>query len=71
MIISRKRFEKEVRERVEQELHRFYEHRDREDREREHIRQIRELENRLIKVEKACGIDHPSHNTLEAVRACY
>lgn len=71
MIISRKRFEAEVQKRVEEEIKKFLEHQWREDREREYCRQQRELENRLIAVEKACGIDHPSHNTLEAVRAGY
>ena len=71
MIISRKRFNEEVEKRVSEEMKKFEEWHWREDREREHLRQMRELENRLIALEKACGIDHPSHHTLEAVRPGY
>ena len=71
MIISKKRFNEEVEKRVCEERNRWEEWRWREEQERSsHIR-MRDLENRLITVEKACGIDHPSHNTLEAVRAGY
>ena len=69
MIISKKRFEEEVEKRVSEELKRFDEMRWREDRDRELYRNMRDLEIRLIRVEKTCGIDHPSHNTYEAVRA--
>lgn len=71
MIISRKRFDKEVEKRVCEEMKRFEEFQWREERERERCREMRELEIRLIALEKACGIDHPSHRTLEAVRAGY
>ena len=71
MIISKKRFNEEVEKRVCEERNRWEEWRWREERERDAHREMRDLENRLIKVEKACGIDHPSHNTLEAVRAGY
>lgn len=71
MIISRKRFNEEVEKRVQEEMKKYEEWRWREDRDREHYREKRELENRLIAVEKACGIDHPSHHTNEAVRASY
>lgn len=71
MFFSRKRFEKEVEKRVCEERKRFEEWRWREEQERESRNRMRDLEIRLIKVEKACGIDHPSHNTLEAVRAGY
>jgi hypothetical protein len=39
--------------------------------ERELYRERRELELRLITLEKACGIEHPSHHCFEAVRANY
>ena len=71
MIISRKRFEAEVQKRVEEAVCKVHENMYRDDREREHLRQMRELENRLIAVEKKNGIDHPSHRTNEAVRAGY
>lgn len=69
--ISRNRFNAEVEKRVCEEMKRVEEWRWREDKEREHRMEMRELENRLIKVEKCCGIDHPSRNSLEAVRAGY
>ena len=71
MIISKKRFEAEIQKRVEEAVCKVHENIFRDEREREHCRQMRELENRLIGVEKACGIDHPSHRTLEAARAGY
>lgn len=71
MIISRKRFNKEVEKRVCEEMKKFEEYRWREDREREYCRNMRDLENRLIAVEKKTGIDHPSHHTLEATRPGY
>ena len=71
MIISRKRFNEEVERRVCEEMKRFDEMRWREEREREWYRERREFENRLIKVEKELGIDHPSHHTIEAARAGY
>lgn len=71
MFISRKRFNEEVEKRVCEEMKRIDELHWRDDREREQNRYMRDLENRLIKVERACGIDHPSHNTCEAVRAGY
>lgn len=43
----------------------------RDEREREQDRIMRDLELRLIAVEKKNGIDHPSHKCLEAVRAGY
>ena len=71
MIISKKRFNEEVEKRVQEEVKRIEEWHWREDRERERYKEMRELENRLIAVEKACGIDHPSHKCLEAARAGY
>ena len=71
MIISKKRFNEEVEKRVQEEVKRIEEWHWREERERERYKEMRELENRLIAVEKACGIDHPSHKCLEAARAGY
>ena len=71
MIISKKRFEEEVAKRADEVIQKYEEHRWRKERERDHYRQMRELENRLIAVEKANGIDHPSHHTSEAARAGY
>ena len=56
MIISKKRFEKEVRERTEQELKKFYEMREREDRERDFYRMLDRLQMRIEKVEEKVGI---------------
>ena len=71
MIISKKRFNEEVENRVREEMKKFEEWHWREERNRERHKEMRDLENRLIKVEKCCGIDHHSHNALEAVRANY
>ena len=56
IFISKKRFEKEVRERTELELKKFYEMRDREDREREIFRVMDRLKLRIEKVEEKVGI---------------
>ena len=69
--ISRHRFTEEVEKRVCEEMKRVDEYRWREDREREQHQRMRDLEFRLIAVEKKNGIDHPSHSALEAVRAGY
>lgn len=71
MIISKKRFNEEVEKRVCEEMKKIDEYRWREDREREHQRRMADLEIRLIALEKKNGINHPSHNTFEAVRAGY
>lgn len=71
MIISKKRFNEEVEKRVQEEMKKIEEWHWREERERERCREMRDLENRLIKAEKQLGIDHPSHHTLEAARAGY
>ena len=68
MIISKKRFNEEVEIRVREEMKKFEEWHWREEREREQRREQRDLEIRLIAVEKACGIEHPSHRALEPVR---
>ena len=52
MIISRKRFNEEVEKRVQEEVKRIEEWHWREERERERCREMRDLENRLIAVEK-------------------
>lgn len=62
MIISRKRFEEEVQKRVEEAVCKAQDRIWQEDRNRDMNRSIAELEYRLIAVEKACGIDHPSHH---------
>lgn len=69
MFFSRKRFEEEVEKRVQEEVKRIEEWHWREEKEREQRREQRDLEIRLIAVEKACGIEHPSHRSMEAVRA--
>ena len=62
MIISRKRFEAEVNKRVEEAIFKCNENFYRENRERDQHLQMRELEKRLIELEKKNGIDHPSHH---------
>ena len=71
MIISRKRFNEEVERRVCEEMKRRDEMIWRDEREREQNRIMRDLELRLIAVEKKNGIEHPSHKCMEAVRAGY
>lgn len=71
MIISRKRFEAEVQKRVEEAVCKVQENNWREQREREQYRQIGELEQRLIELEKKNGIDHPSHHRGDNVRAVW
>lgn len=56
MIISRKKFEREIRERTELELKKFHERRDKEDREREILRIIDSLHSRIEKIEEQIGI---------------
>ena len=69
MIISKKKFNEEVERRVCEEIKKYEEYRYRDEKEREYYQDRREFENRLIALEKACGIDHPSHRCLEATRA--
>ena len=56
IFISRKKFEREVQDRTELELKKFFEMRDREDRERELFRKIGSLECRIEKIEEKIGI---------------
>ena len=69
VFVSKKRFREEVEQRVCEEMKRIDEMRWRDDREREMQRIMRDMENRLIRVEKELEIDHPSHNCCEDVRA--
>ena len=71
MIISRKRFEAEVQKRVEDAVCKIQERTWQDEREREQGRFIGNLERRLIAVEKACGIDHPSHHRSDNVMAAW
>ena len=56
VFISRKKFEKEVRERTELELKKFHEMRDKEERERELFRLLDRLSFRIEMVEEKVGI---------------
>ena len=56
IFISKKRFEREVQERTELELKKFFEKRDRDDRERELFKKIGSLESRIEKLEEKNGI---------------
>jgi hypothetical protein len=56
IFISRKKFEREVSERAELELKKFYEMRDKEDRERELFRLMSSLQGRIEKIEEKIGI---------------
>ena len=67
MIISKKRFEAEVNKRVEEAVCKVQENVWRDERDREQNRFARDLEQRIIALEKKNGIEHPSHG---AVR-CY
>lgn len=63
--VSKRRFHEEVEKRVCEEMKKYEEYRFRDEQERKYLRAKREVENRLIALEKACGIDHPSHNSAE------
>ncbi len=69
MIISRKRFEAEVQKRVDEAVCKTEERFWRNESERDWERYIAQLEERLIAVEKANGIDHPSHHRGKSVTA--
>lgn len=71
MIISRKRFDAEVQKRVEEAVRKVEENHWRNESERNRDRFMAELENRLIAVEKACGIDHPSHHRGDNCRVAW
>lgn len=71
MIISRRRFHEEVERRVSEEMRRYEDYRSMNDLERRLRSEMDQMEARMIAVEKACGIDHPSHRCLEAVRPGY
>ena len=71
MIISRKRFEEEIKKRVEEAICKCEENHWRAESDREKGRFLDGMEQRLIAVEKACNIDHPSHHRGENVRAIW
>lgn len=71
MIISRKRFEAEVQKRVEEAICKVEESHWRRESEQAQGRFLEKLEERLIAVEKACNIDHPSHHRGDNVRAIW
>ena len=71
MIISRKRFEAECQKRVEEEVCKAHERIWQDERQRDIYRNMEDLEQRLIAVEKANGIDHPSHHRGENARAIW
>lgn len=63
--VSKRRFLEEVEKRVCEEMKKYEEYRYRDEQERRHNAERRELEKRLIEVEKRNGIDHPSHHRAE------
>lgn len=71
MIISRKRFEEECNKRVDEAIRKVEERCWQRESERNKELCIAELEKRVIAVEKACNIDHPSHHHGENVRAIW
>lgn len=71
LFMSKKKFEEEVEKRVCEKLKTFEENQWRNEREREQHRYVSELEQRLIVVEKRLGIDHPSHQRGDNVRAVW
>lgn len=71
MIISKKRFEAEVQKRVEEAIRVVEEAHWRNESDREKGRFLDGLHQRLIAVEKACGIDHPSHHRCETAEAIW
>lgn len=71
MIISKKRFEKEVQKRVDEAVRKCEENHWRYEQEQMRGRTIEKLQNRLIECEKKCGIDHPSHHHGETCTASW
>lgn len=69
MIISRKRFEEEIQKRVKEAVHEVEESHWRYESDREKALFLERMEQRLIAVEKACSIDHPSHHRSETATA--
>ena len=71
MIISKKKFETEVQKRVEEAVKKVEENHWRYEREQIHGRTIEQMQKRLIALEKACGIDHPSHHPCDNMTAAW
>ena len=71
MIISRKRFEEECQKREAEAVRQVEESHWRRESEQAQGRFIEKLEERLIAVEKACSIDHPSHHRGDNVRSIW
>lgn len=71
MIISRRKYEMEIQKAVEEAVCKCHENFYRDERERDQQRFVSGLEQRLIAVEKKCGIDHPSHHTGDTVKAVW
>ena len=71
MVISKKRFEEEVQKRVEEAIKKVDENHWRYEREQRQGQFIDQLYKRLIAVEKACGIDHPSHHPGDNIPAAW
>lgn len=62
IFMSKRRFHDAVEQRVCEEMKRYEDYRSREDLERRLRSEKDQLEARMIALEKACGIDHPSHH---------
>lgn len=62
IFVSKRRFHDEVERRVCEEMRRYEDWRSRDDLERRLRTEKDQMEARLIQLEKACGIDHPSHH---------
>ena len=62
MIISRKKYERNIKQAVEEAICKVEENHWRAESERNKERFVHDMERRLIEVEKKSGIDHPSHH---------
>ena len=62
IFISKRKFYEEVEKRVSEEIRRYEDYRSRDDLERRLRSEKDQMEARMIALEKACGIDHPSHH---------
>ena len=71
MIISRKRYEADIKKAVEEAVCKCEENHWRAESDREKARFLEGMEKRLIAVEKKCDIDHPSHHRGETVMAVW
>lgn len=62
IFVSKRRFYEEVEKRVSEEIRKYEDYRSRDDLERRLRTEKDQMEARMMALEKAAGIDHPSHH---------